>query len=125
MPQTCSILAGALQMLVADHQVVEALHFERQVIEPGARRLETQERVVIDEGLAAVAAIEGRDDVVACVRRRPRRSSTKPNISRYQRILSFAFGVISTACAMRLTCDGPALEAHQLAARGAASPRPS
>src|SRR6266849_483605 len=58
------VLAGLAQVLVAEHDVVDALHLEREVIQSRLRPFEAQEHVVIDEGLAAVAAVERGDDVV-------------------------------------------------------------
>src|SRR6267143_171636 len=58
------VLAGLAQVLVAEHDVVDALHFERKMIQPRLRPFEAQEHVVIDESLAAVAAVERGDDVV-------------------------------------------------------------
>src|SRR3979409_1282755 len=52
------VLAGLAQVLGAEHDVVDALHFEGEVIQSRLRSLEAQEHVVIDEGLAAVAAVE-------------------------------------------------------------------
>src|SRR5688572_20367795 len=62
------VLAGALQMLVAHHQVIEAVHLERHVVQPAVRAFEAQEGMVIDVGLAAVAAVERGDDVVLMAR---------------------------------------------------------
>src|SRR2546425_3799994 len=58
------VLAGLPQVLVAEHDVVDALHFEGEVVQADLRALEAQEHVVIDKGLAAVAAVERGDDVV-------------------------------------------------------------
>src|SRR6187455_1269777 len=58
------ILAGLVQMLVTHHEIVEALNLERKMIQTGGARLEAQKRVMVDEELAAVTAVERRDDVV-------------------------------------------------------------
>ena len=58
----CGGAPGALQMLVAGHQVVETLDLERGVVEAGAgRQLGEEQRVVIGRRVAAVAAHEGAD----------------------------------------------------------------
>src|SRR5947207_10058516 len=61
------VARGAL-LLVADHEVFEALHLERQMVEPDVRRLEAEERVMVDERVAAVAAVERSDEVVGRAR---------------------------------------------------------
>src|SRR5712691_4144226 len=58
------VLARLAQVLMAEHDVVDALHLEGEVIQADLGTLEAQEHVMIDEGLAAVAAVERRDDVV-------------------------------------------------------------
>src|SRR5213594_1830261 len=108
------VLAGLPQVLVAEHDVVDALHFEREVIQSRLRPLEAQEHVVIDEGLAAVAAVERGDDVVlgACV-----------DVIRTQEAEHFAVPLGSLFCVLRhddavgdpLHLRRPALQAHQLA----------
>src|SRR5690606_20461350 len=57
------VLADAAQMLVAEHDVVDALYLEREVIEAGFRSFEAEERVMVYIGRAAVAPVERRDDV--------------------------------------------------------------
>ena len=58
------ILAGLLEMLVAEHHVVDILDLKRHVIEADFVTLDADEGVMIDEILAAVAAIESSDHVV-------------------------------------------------------------
>src|SRR5438309_1785991 len=108
------VLAGLPQVLVAEHDVVDALHFEREVIQSRLRPFEAQEHVVIDEGLAAVAAVERGDDVVL---------GTGVDVIRTQEAEHLAVPLGSLFCVLRhddavgdaLHLRRPAREAHELA----------
>src|SRR3989442_438774 len=108
------VLARLLEVLVAEHDVVDALHFEREVIQSRLRPLEAQEHVVIDKGLAAVAAVERGDDVVL---------GTGVDVIRTQEAEHLAVPLGSLFCALRhddavgdaLHLRRPALQAHELA----------
>src|SRR5947208_824361 len=108
------VLAGLPQVLVAEHDVVDALHFEGEVIQSRLRPFEAQEHVVIDEGLAAVAAVERGDDVVL---------RAGVDVVRAEEAEHLAIPLDSLFCVLRhddavgdaLHLRGPAREAHQLA----------
>src|SRR2546426_7051850 len=108
------VLARLLEVLVAEHDVVDALHFEREVIQSRLRPLEAQEHVVIDKGLAAVAAVERGDDVVL---------GASVDVIRTQEAEHLAVPLGSLFCVLRhddavgdpLHLRRPALQAHQLA----------
>jgi hypothetical protein len=53
---------------VADHDIVDTLYFEAQVIEPVSRPLGDEYRVMIDGQRSPVAAIKRRDDVISVPR---------------------------------------------------------
>src|SRR6267378_2056694 len=108
------VLAGLPQVLVAEHDVVDALHLKREVIQSRLRPLEAQEHVVIDEGLAAVAAVERGDDVVL---------GSGVDVIRAQEAEHLAVPFGSLFCVLRhddavgdaLHLRRPAREAHELA----------
>src|SRR6267143_4266590 len=108
------VLAGLAQVLVAEHDVIDALHFERQVIQSRLRPFEAQEHVVLDESLAAVAAVERGDDVVL---------GTSVDVIRTQEAEHLAVPLGSLFCVLRhddavgdaLHLRRPAREAHELA----------
>src|SRR5262245_1905363 len=56
--------AEALQMLVPDEDVVDVLNLEGEVIEPGPRMADAEERVMVGILGATVAAAEGADEIV-------------------------------------------------------------
>ena len=58
------LVAELFQMMVAHGDVVDVRHLERQMIKPGLLMRQTEEDVVIDVIVAAIAAIERADDVV-------------------------------------------------------------
>ena len=62
------VLAELREVVVAHADVVDVHHLEREVVEPGLLVVETEEHVVIDVMLAAVAAIERADQVVLVAR---------------------------------------------------------
>ena len=47
-----------VQMVMTEHQVIEVLHLERYMIETIFGSVTAEEHVVIDVGIAAIAAIE-------------------------------------------------------------------
>src|SRR6266581_3863299 len=108
------VLARLAQVLMAEHDVVDALHFEREVVQSRLRALQAQEHVVVDEGLAAVAAVERGDDVVlgACV-----------DVVRAEKSEHLAVPLGSLFCVLRhddavgdaLYLRRPARKAHELA----------
>src|SRR5215467_13379640 len=67
-PPHVLIGAGLLQEIVAHADVVDVLHLERQMIEPGLLMIKAKEHVVIHVGVATVATIERADQVVLLAR---------------------------------------------------------
>src|SRR3990170_5738293 len=57
------VFTSALEVLMAEHEVIEALHFVRQMVQASGRTLDAQEGVMVDVSLAAVAAVERGNDV--------------------------------------------------------------
>src|SRR5204863_9767357 len=57
------VLAVGPQVMVAEHQVIEAMHLERKMVQADLVAFEAEECMVIDVFCAAVAAVEARDDV--------------------------------------------------------------
>src|SRR5712691_3739379 len=108
------VLARLAQVLMAEHDVVDALHLEGEVIQADLGALEAQEHVMIDEGLAAVAAVERRDDVVL---------GAGVDVVGTEKAEHLAVPLGSLACVLRhdhavgdaLHLRRPALQAHQLA----------
>src|SRR5438876_9661291 len=67
-PPHVLVLAELPEVLVAHEDVVDVLDLEGQVVEPRALVPDAEEHVVVDVFPAAVAAIEGSDDVVLAPR---------------------------------------------------------
>ena len=57
-PKYTGLLLELLEVVVAHADVVDVGHLERQVVEAGLLVLEAEEDVMIDEILAAIAAVE-------------------------------------------------------------------
>ena len=59
-PEPPHVLVDAklLEIVVAHGDVVDVLDLEREVVEPGLGMVEAEEHVMIDIGIAAVAAVE-------------------------------------------------------------------
>src|ERR1700686_4249564 len=58
------VLAALFQVLVAHADVVDVRHLEGEVVQPGLLGIETEEDVMIDVSVAAVAAVERPDQIV-------------------------------------------------------------
>ena len=57
------VFAGGFQVLVAHEDVVDVLHLEAEVIQPGAGVVHAEERVVVDVVVAGIDAAELTEDV--------------------------------------------------------------
>src|SRR5580700_6114909 len=58
------VLAALFQVFVAHADVVDVRHLEGEVIQTGLLRIETEEDVMIDVSVAAIAAVERSDQIV-------------------------------------------------------------
>src|SRR5271169_3885334 len=57
------LVALLLQMLVADHHIVDVGSLIRQVVEPALVAADAEEGVMVDVVIAAVEAVERADDI--------------------------------------------------------------